>query len=189
MQYQNRRNKRVINKKLLLLLLLLTVLVIGSVFFYKSRNDKRVTDETNPPGTEKIDLSPPTEVDKQEAERNKQRLIEDEQAESTEPTPGIEKQKVTPIIGFLQQASNGNVEANGYITEAIESDGTCTLTLEKNGEKTSKDKQAMPDAQSTICGLIVIERSQLSAGEWKATISYSSTKHQGVSEERSIQVN
>lgn len=165
-------------------LIIIFLLVAGGVYFVASRNNKQVA---TPEGF--IDYGPPTEEDKEHAERNKERIIkEQEQSADTEPQ-GQEKYKVVPVVGFLRQADSRNVEANGYISETIESDGICTLTLEKDGQKVSAAKQARPDAQSTICGLITIERNKLAAGEWKATISYSSAKYQGTSAEKTIMVN
>lgn len=195
MKYSSNTINTPSNKKKYILIALAALLLVAAVAFYLARSRDNTNDElataTEAEYEEKIDLSPPTEEEKQAVEDNKQRLIE-ESNQQTDPTPPASdsgKQKAVPVIGFLQQGSSGNIEANGYIAEAIESDGTCTLTLEKDGATASQSKQAMPDAQSTICGLISIERSQLSPGEWKATLSYSSAKYQGESEPRIIQVN
>lgn len=177
------------SKKALISGLVAALIVAGLAGFYiYDKNDSQATQEALPSGTEKIDLSPPTEEDKADAERNKDRIAAEEEATTSEPATG-DKAPVTPVLGFVQQADNKNVEANGYISETIESGGTCTLTLEMNGVTVSQSKEALPDAQSTVCGLLTIDRSRLSAGEWKVRLSYSSDKYQGTSAERAVKLN
>lgn len=177
------------NKKIALILTSAALVAAGGLFAYNRLGSKVADDKGSTPSSEAVNLDPPTETEVKEADQNKQRLIKEEVAQLSEASNDTNKLKANPLFGFLQQSGNGSVEANGYITEVVENDGTCTLTLNKNGQKVSKSKQAMPDAQSTICGLMVIERNQLSPGDWRATITYSSSKYHGISEERSIRIN
>jgi hypothetical protein len=177
---RSQRKKRLL---VTLAILLVAALSIGGFMAYRTSNRASSTDTSDG-----INLAPPTEDDIKEAERHKQRLIDEEQKPGRSDPPEGQKRTVNPVIGFIQQSDNKNVESNGYITEAIEDDGTCTLTLEKNGQKVSVSKKAMPDAQSTVCGLMTIERSRLSPGEWTATLNYSSSKNQGASKAVKIRV-
>lgn len=179
------------NKKPLYVAILIVLVLLMSGLAYSYKNNLFFFQEDSSTTADgEINLNPPTPEDKREAERNKQRIIEEEEKKDTAAGPTNDaKQEVTPIIGFIQQADSQDIEANGYITSVIEDDGTCTLTLERQGQKVTKSKQALPDAQGTVCGLLTVERSRLSAGEWSATITYSSAKYQGTSNERKIKVN
>lgn len=182
----NRKPLYVVLSVILVLLLSgLTYAYKNNFFFFKDSSPTTAKDSIN--------LEPPTEEDKKEAESNKQRLIEEDRQQdnvTSEPEPSSDnKQKVTPIIGFVEQSDNKDIEANGYIPQVIEKNGTCILTLEKQGQKVTESKRALPDAQGTVCGLLSIERSRLSTGEWRATITYSSDKYEGVSKEEMVKVN
>jgi hypothetical protein len=175
------QNKSSLNsKRNLLALVVILLLVAGGAYYLLVLKDDGSNSDV---ATEKIDLSPPTEAEIAETEQHKQNL-----AQKDSETPDSQNQNVIPVIGFLHQAENKNVEANGYISGVMEEGGTCTLTLTKDGTKVSESRKSLNDAQSTICGLIVIPREKLSTGEWKATITYSTSKYQGTSEERSVQV-
>jgi cytoskeletal protein RodZ len=167
--------------------LIVALFALAGVFIYQRsiHNNKKSTTPSG--GSEAINLNPPTEQEKQEAEDNKQRLIQEESTQSPEPSNGS-KITVSPVMGFLRQAADKSIEANGYVAEAVEANGTCILTLEKDGVKVVQEKQALPDAQSTVCGLIKIDRNRLTAGEWKGYLGYSSSKYQGTSPETIVRI-
>ncbi len=117
---------------------------------------------------------------------NKEEVIKQTEAENqsnqTEPTAPDTKKNVSPIITYWGQESPGtDFEANGRVAGVIESDGTCTLTLTKGGKSVSTKRTALANAQDTTCGLMTIKFSSLTAGDWKAVLSYSSSKSQGSS--------
>ncbi len=167
-------------KKLLLIITLITTLIVGILvwwlFIYNP--DER--------GTDDINYDPPTEQEVQETEQNKEEVIKQTEAENqsnqTEPTAPDTKKNVSPIITYWGQESPGtDFEANGRVAGVIESDGTCTLTLTKGGKSVSTKRTALANAQDTTCGLMTIKFSSLTAGDWKAVLSYSSSKSQGSS--------
>lgn len=173
------------NRRLLIIVALVLLLFSGAAAYYLfNRKSVGSNDEI---ATEKINLSPPSEAEIEETEQHKQNLAQKDSEAETNPT-NDNTQDITPFFGFLLQNDNKNVEANGYLSGVIEDGGACTLTLQKDGVKVSETRKAKADAQSTICGLITISREKLSSGEWKATLSYSSSEYQGSSEERKIQV-
>lgn len=175
------------HRKISVIALAVALFTLAGVLIYQrmTHNTERPTASSS--DSETINLNPPTEQEKQDAEDNKQRLIQDESTPLPRPSDGS-KQTVSPVLGFLRQAADKSIEANGYITEVVEANGICTLTLEKGGVKVTQEKQALPDAQSTICGLIKIDRNRLSPGEWKGYLSYSSSKYQGTSTETIVRV-
>lgn len=163
------------------------IVMIGAGMFWWL--NLRTTSTDISPDDSYINYDPATEEERSAADLNKERIANQKEESQPNPPPDTTtKQPVTPIFGYLQQSENSNIEANGYISEAIEEGGTCTLVLVKNGVRATATKQARPSAQSTVCGLLAIERSKLSPGEWTATIEYSSSRYEGKSQERKVKV-
>lgn len=181
------KNRQLVSKKFLLFLAAAGILIILGLLIYNNQIGP-INQDTAQPAAGTINLSPPTAQDLEEAEQHKQKLAANKQAAAA-PAENETRLTVSPIFGFLNQAENGNIEANGYITGVIENGGVCTLTLEKNEQSTSTSNPALADAQSTVCGLMIIERSQLNVGDWTATITYSSPQYYGISEKKTIRVN
>ncbi len=172
-----------LNKKLLIIGVLALLIFAGGLALYlsnRTNNSEQV--ETNPTAQEEINLSPPTEEDIKEAETHKEQLA---QASGNPALPA--NGKVTPVITSWGQA-NEKVEVAARVPGVLEEGGTCTLTLKKDSVARSATSQAIANVSEVSCGFIAISRSTLTAGEWSATVSYSSPKANGVSEAKSITV-
>jgi hypothetical protein len=184
--YKNTTNKTKSNKKILIFFTILLFLIFTGLIVYSlARND-------NPPETQTdgINYGPATEEEIQAAEDNKSRLVEEQKQQNQAPPPqqnSNQKTGVTLVFGYIE-VRDGQVNSNGFISTIIEEGGTCTLTLKKGSRLAQATSLSLADAQSTVCGLMQINTSELSGGEWSATISYSSDKYEGVSEERLITV-
>ena len=145
----------------------------------------RYLDSQNPPVSDNgINYGPPTEAELDETQRHKESLTENgEQNENVAPVADGQKQSVTPIISYWGQVGgNSDLEVNGYVPNIVERGGECKATLIKGSESVSVAKSALDDAQSTSCGLMVVARNKLSAGDWQLVLSYESTKSKGSSE-------
>jgi len=140
---------------------------------------------------EGVNYSPPTQQEKDETEQFKDNLG-DQSTPTTPTTPtspsptNSTKKSITPIM--TSWGANPNVEVRGYVPGISEENGTCTVTLTKDGQKVTESATATPDATTVSCGLITIAKSRVSAGTWSATLSYSSAKYEGVSASKSIEV-
>jgi hypothetical protein len=181
-KHQNSTKK--INLSLTMAFVLVIVILSAGALVLLSKREN--TNSTEAPNGE-IQFRPPTEEELQAAEDNKKRLSEeiDKQAQNpTQPSDG-NKASVKPVIGYVE-VSGDQVNANGFISTMIEEGGTCTLTLTKGSETAQTTNTALADAQSTVCGLMQISTSQLSSGEWTATISYSSDNYEGSSDPQTI---
>ncbi|MEP7762931.1 hypothetical protein [Sanguibacter sp. 25GB23B1] len=77
-------------------------------------------------------------------------------------------------------AKSTSAIANGY-ADVVDAQGTCTLTLERNGVTVAVDRAALADARTTSCGELSINDPQLTSGTWDAKLSFSSPIHSGVS--------
>jgi hypothetical protein len=95
-------------------------------------------------------------------------------------------QVATTYFGF--DASSGGVLAGGFVDGVIESGGTCTLTLSRNGAVATGTSQAEPDATTTSCGEVRVDRGSLSSGDWTGVLSYSSRGAAGASQPFSVKV-
>jgi hypothetical protein len=108
---------------------------------------------------------------------------------STEPTgpttqPADAPQLTTAVVGLAYADWNDaelRVEAAGFVAGVVESGGTCTLQLVRDGATVTGTSTAEADATTTNCGLLAIPGDQLQAGEWQATLSYESQTAHGAS--------
>lgn len=80
-----------------------------------------------------------------------------------------------------------NVEVSGYVP-VVESDGRCTLALQRNGLTKTTQSTGNPDASSTSCGRMTIPGSQLSPGRWTAVITYLSKATRAASSPATVEV-
>jgi len=174
-------------KKSLLAIAVILFLVIasGSLIAYpRVRVNKEAvqTADTNSPSFEKVDLSPPTEEDKQAVDQHKDALAK----QQNEPAPSSSS-SAKPIItdvGFY----NGNVEIRSFITGVYEAGGTCTAELTKGSSKITRQVTATKGATTTDCPVIRIPRAELNAGTWTAQLIYNSSASTGTSEPRTVEV-
>lgn len=172
------------------ILIVSTVIVAIGILWAINQNRSSDNDFANSNGdTSGIEYSPPTEAEKKAANRHKEEIVDKENTRSDNGAPQGQKKQVIPVISSWGQNDRGGLEINGFIPEIIESGGTCTITLEKNGSTVTQAKTANADAQTTSCGLITTPISSLSRGTWTATLSYDSDTAGGSSEKVKIEVN
>lgn len=93
------------------------------------------------------------------------------------------------VVTFgLYDPSSSTLTVAGYVGNAVEDGGICTLTLTRGTEVVSATATGMADARTTSCGAISIDRSSLSAGTWSAVLRYASTTTSGESGAMTIEV-
>lgn len=172
------------NKKALIIgVVILLILAVCVALYLKNRHNNSEQVTTSPTSQEEVNLNPPTEQDKQEAATHKEQLSQ----ASGDPTPPPTNGKVTPVITSWGQ-SNGKVEVAARVPGILEEGGICTLTLKKGDVTRSGTSLGIANVSEVSCGFIAISRSTLTAGEWSATVAYSSSKATGVSEPKTITV-
>lgn len=159
---------------------LLLALGLGLAFFIFATRDRSNTN------SDSINYGPPTSVELEETSRHKDELANDDEDASSEQQS---KEMVTPFVTYWgQQSAAANFEANAYIPEVVDEGGTCSLSLSRGDDTVESKKTALPDAQSTSCGLMVIEPSALASGEWEMVVHYESGKYEGSSEPITVTV-
>lgn len=151
-------------------LAILLLLFGGGYIVYKRNADRQpatsVSDTQEGP---KIDLSPPTEADKQQVEEHKDDLAQ-QQEQSNQNTNSSQK-TVTPVITSVSRD-----RVSGYIPGVVEDGGTCTITLVKGSETVTKTSAGFINASYTSCTPFSVS---LASGKWKVTLEYSSQKAKG----------
>lgn len=177
--------------KLLFVSIAAALLVATGTYWYILTNSQKV-------GEDGINYSPPTKVDEQLNDKIKQELGDNSNDDSavaspeqpSAPADDSRKMSVTPVISAWGQPEGPGKELhlNGYVPEVIETNGTCTLTLRRDGKTVSAQKTALRNAQNTSCGQISIPYEQLAPGEWMAVLSYSSPSSTGSSTVTTIEV-
>jgi len=74
------------------------------------------------------------------------------------------------------------VEVDGYVPGVAESDGTCTLTLAKDGTSVTATVPGTENVHDTDCGGAAVSRDDLSPGTWRAVLAYESDAVHGASD-------
>jgi len=177
MPFSNRKTRKIAKKKLLLLALLAGLLLIGGALTYTNRNNNLPVAETNPEGTEKIDLSPPTEEDKKAVDQHKDELGS-QQTPTGSPTNTSQKKQVTPII-----TSASKSEIRAYVPGIVEVDGTCMATATQGSQVVTGSSAGFDNVSTTQCEPIPIN---LGSGSWSVIVTYSSPTAEGTSQAEEV---
>lgn len=149
-------------------------------FFAGEKTAKNTNTDTG------IVYGPPTEAEKKEAEKIKDKPTQTPPAPTSEATG---KRNVTPTLtSWGQNPSTKDLEAAGYVSGIVENGGTCTLTATRGSKQVSESISATQNAQNVSCGLITIARSNLSTGTWSLILSYSSASSEGTSNPQNQEV-
>jgi hypothetical protein len=128
-----------------------------------------------------INLDEPTDEQKQAGDDIKKQNLENEGKDSTgntdttetpETQPGPDKSKVS--ITITSSSADTTTYRLRALISALESSGTCTLTLTKDQQTVTKTADIQPSATTSTCKGFDIPVSELSAGQWNATLTYES---------------
>jgi hypothetical protein len=114
---------------------------------------------------------------------------DDGQVVATDTPVVITAQEVPVTVTFYGwNPTSKAVEVGGYVEGVVEDDGECTLTLTKDGATVTGRADASPDASTTACGTVSVPGDEVTAGTWKAVLSYSSARHDGRSDAVDVEV-
>lgn len=97
---------------------------------------------------------------------------------SQDPKPSVGEVRVL-ITNSEWDASTG-ITVRGY-ADTVDSKATCTLTLSKADITRNTTSDALESPTTMSCGELVIDASDLSSGDWSATLTYTSKTASGSS--------
>ncbi|HLG91154.1 MAG TPA: hypothetical protein VI336_03305 [Candidatus Saccharimonadales bacterium] len=165
-----------LTKRPLLTLGVVLALLIGGGLAYAQLKDNQPANQ--PAGASDnqsdgyINLNPPTEQDKQDAEANKKSLAEDRPS----PAPSSNgKKEVTPIITSVSSS-----EVKAYVPGIFEDGGKCTATATRGSQTETASSNGFADVSKTSCA--PLKNLSIPGAGWSVVVSYSSSTSQGKSE-------
>jgi cytoskeletal protein RodZ len=153
------------SKKKIIIILLCVAAVIaiaGSGYAIYKMNQNNQQDQDTAEFKDANPISEESEEKQQSYEEQKK----EQGAEHTEDTAPDAPLTVT-FTSVEQQDSIVRVRAT---VDALVSEGTCTLTLTKNGESVTKTAATFVTAHTSTCQGFDIPTSELSAGTWDVTL-------------------
>ena len=164
-------------KKTIIISLLFVALISGiGAFAYVNYINKDAKTETPIGG---VNYDPPTKAEKQETEEFKKKQQEESSIDNTSP----KNVSSNVVITYISSS-----EARGYVTGVVEDGGTCTATLTKGSQKVATSSTAIADVNKSTCGLLTLNSSQLSQGDWQVVLSYKSASIDASSPPQTLKV-
>lgn len=165
-------------KKWIIIAIISALLIGGSiagVLYLTNRDRPAVDDSSNEPDyTRKVDLEAATDDQQKAGSDIKKDSLEKDQAENQ----GDSTQDIPVSITAANQ--NGGTLQIRSLIESIISDGTCTLTLSREGKKISKTSNIQSMSSSSTCQGFDIPVSDLSTGTWNISLDIATEGKSGV---------
>jgi hypothetical protein len=110
---------------------------------------------------------------------------------SATPTlvPGSTKRAVSPFITLADwDASSSELDVSAIVPNLVESGGTCTATVTRNGVVRTASAPAAAVSTYVGCNPMTIPGSALSTGTWTVRVTYSSRTATGASAAKTVEV-
>lgn len=127
-----------------------------------------------------VNLDPPT-LEQQQAGNNTKNDSTSDTPPDPAPIPGSDKKSVEVSITSANQNLQNNLLQIRAQIGAIDSAGTCTLTLTSPGKSTvTKTASTQPLASISTCIGFDVPLSEVTAGIWNVQVLYSSASLSGV---------
>lgn len=177
------KQKTTTTKKIILFLLLACLITLGALAYFQLQNkqpsennkDSTITNDSSKVG----DHPPKNPTDKETAPN------------TDHPTPisvDDSGKKMVQIVASTDSTEDA-IYIRGGINNASVHEGDCFAQLTgPQGESIRKNTSLLQNATTTDCKTIVINKTELSQGEWRATLNYLSSDTKGVSNEVSFTV-
>jgi len=194
---KNKNNKRKTNKRKHenhygALAILFFVALVGTCGFFawKQYNSRSQEDGTPAVADARNINTAPTNHEVEEKEESKTedyadvKDLAEKAAEEVEVEKNADGLKVAEVFisNAGQDTMNNVIFASGIITNVVNHSGDCTYTFSNGGETITESSSALPSAKETICGVVEIDSSRFTPGEWTVTLNYKSDFAEGVSD-------
>lgn len=109
---------------------------------------------------------------------------------NTPPSPPVQSGKKSVPLMASTNTSNATIYIRGGLNFPVVEDGSCYVLLTGPSEElVRKDTEVLQNPASTDCKTVSLPAQELAKGSWKATLNYSSTNYQGMSNEVEFTIN
>jgi hypothetical protein len=135
------------------------------------------SDNPSPQTSNGINYGPPTSTEKQDSQDAKSRDLQDSTS-----TPSVDSSGKKQVSVQIISASRSSIKAN--VIGVFEDGGTCTATLNKNGQTKTFTSSGISSSNYTQCEPIAL--TGISDGGWSSVVSYSSNTAAGQSQPLTI---
>lgn len=173
-------NSKKTSKKILVAIFLVFVLLAGlaAVYAFKKSSDDKNTSDTSQ-GTHSTDLNKPTEEQIQDGNSvKKDSVTKSDNDTDTSPSPSNNDKKNVEVIITAANQNGGILQIRSQIS-TVSNTGNCILTLSKAEETITKTASIQPLATTSTCKGFDISNSELSSGEWQATLVFENESLRG----------
>lgn len=187
------RKSKAIQKKTVLIIAASAVAVLllaGSGYYIWNNNREVPNPDPNGDSLGYVNYGEPTEQEKQQADQNKDAVVErqklEQEAANNQNTGQIKQ--VTPQISTAMQ--NGQeVLVTAYVPGVFEDGGTCTMTAQLGSQKVTRTSEGFANATNTGCAPFRLSRGDFpQAGNWTVVVQYTSNTAKGVSSEKQLSI-
>lgn len=173
----NNKNKK---KKMIIATVIVLLLVGGGTAWAKITQVGPFSEK----GT--IDKKPPSSEQKKNQKTIKKESIEANSGEQTnkpsQEDGASQSSTNSGSIGIMITSVNqdNNNLVISTLIQAVSSDGSCAITLTRNGSKTyNQTVGVQPMASSSTCKGFTVPKNQLTSGAWSIDLQYKSSKGSG----------
>ena len=139
------------------------------------------------PGEEKVSL------ERSESEKEAIEALEDDPSLKTqnnqndtpaEPEKTSSGKNEANVLLTNAGISNGTVSASGFVTNLVEDGGDCSYKFTNGSSSVVKTSKTLMNPTSTTCETVSFPASELTSGNWKVVLSYSSSASTGASSQK-----
>ena len=126
----------------------------------------------------------------EELQKNPEEKMQNNQSDAP-PQPSVSAETGKQQANVLLTNAgvfNNKVSASGFVTNLVESDGTCEYVFTKGNEVVRKRMDTLQNPTSTTCKTTTFSSSELSAGTWSVYVQYTSSKSSGTSNTKEFTV-
>ena len=147
---------------------------------------------TYQPGEQIVNMNR-TDSEKQQTEaleKDPQKKLQNTQTD-TPAAPATDSASGKQIANVLITNAgifNGKVSASGFVSNVVESDGSCEYVFASDTQVIKKTSTTLPNATSTTCKTVSFPDTELATtGTWKVTLNYNSATSAGTSPVKEFQ--
>ena len=92
------------------------------------------------------------------------------------------------IMNVGHDTTNGVVFASGVVTNVVNKSGTCTYTFTNGSETVVEVASAQPSPKETVCGMVNVDSSRFTPGQWSVQLNFKSDFAEGDSDATSFTI-